>query len=370
MTHRSSRRTARIVASASALFLFTACGEGSLTVREPQAVDVSSAAVVVFDDRDRDLVWSNRDAAAPEATVIVHDQNISVRETLTPDADGRVELAIPDGVTDLVVEVNVSLEPAEGSERRVPVTVYASGSPGSTSLVPLSFGSCPSLDECPDVLLPDLVPLSQLPDSITGELAEDYPGPDQWYLDRETIPGSTLLRIATLTANLGEGPLIVTRGAVTTDLSSADVYQRLLTGTGTHVDVKTGSFTHHEEHEHVHLDAFEQLRLLDLEGNEVARSEKLSFCLTDVLAVDDDLVSEAPIRVDLEPWGCSAYEQGINAGFVDYYGPSLADQWIDITSVPSGTYVVEFTADPDNVLIESDETNNVSTLQIELDLEL
>lgn len=368
--------TRALLAAAIALTLAAtaACGDGGVTLREPPAIAAGNASVVVFQDLDGDQLWSDRDKVPDEAVVTIHDQNISIRETQPADRDGRVEVVVPDGVTDLVIEVDVSLAAAEGSDKPVPITVYSTGTPGSTTLVPLSSATCPDLDDCSGVLLPDLVALSELPEAmfdplnpeLNAELIEDYPGPSSWYLDRETQPGRTLLRIASLTANLGDGPLIVTRGAVTEDLSSAIVFQRLVTANGTYVDVETGSFTHHEGHDHVHLNAFEQLRLLDLNGVEVAASEKLSFCLTDVLETDRDLIDRSPIRVNLEPWQCSAYEQGINPGFADYYGASLDDQWIDVTSVPSGSYIVEFIADPDDVLIESDETNNVARLQIEL----
>ncbi len=85
----------------------------------------------------------------------------------------------------------------------------------------------------------------------------------------------------------------------------------------------------------------------------------MSFCLTDLLAVDPPARADGDVFLDLRPFDCGIYEQGINTGFADYYGADLPDQWIDVTGVPSGTYWVKLTVDPEGVLLESDKTNNV-----------
>lgn len=97
----------------------------------------------------------------------------------------------------------------------------------------------------------------------------------------------------------------------------------------------------------------------------VATGSKVSFCLTDVVAVPGH-PTPAPdaLKLDLPPMDCGPEEQGISAGFTDYYGPTLADQWIDVTDVPTGDYELVFTSDPDNVLIESDETNNAVSFSL------
>ena len=64
---------------------------------------------------------------------------------------------------------------------------------------------------------------------------------------------------------------------------------------------------------------FVELRLRSTAtGKVVARSDKLSFCLTDVqpIAPPDP---EPPVTLDLPPFECGADEQGINRGW-DAYG--------------------------------------------------
>jgi lysyl oxidase len=57
-------------------------------------------------------------------------------------------------------------------------------------------------------------------------------------------------------------------------------------------------------------------------------------------------------------------EQGIDAGWADVYNWFLADQFIDITGLPDGVYRLEVIADPNDTLLESDETDNARSTWI------
>lgn len=104
-----------------------------------------------------------------------------------------------------------------------------------------------------------------------------------------------------------------------------------------------------ECHGHYHFLGFAAYRLLSQSGATVATGRKVSFCLEDV-----------------EPWSATApreskYDcdaQGIQAGWSDIYDSGLEGQWIDVTTVAPGIYTLEVTLDPDNLLEESDNTNN------------
>ena len=52
------------------------------------------------------------------------------------------------------------------------------------------------------------------------------------------------------------------------------------------------------------------------------------------------------------------------AGWADVYSSNLSGQWIDITGVPAGTYVLEIVMDPMNLIDEADETNNTSRIHV------
>ena len=46
------------------------------------------------------------------------------------------------------------------------------------------------------------------------------------------------------------------------------------------------------------------------------------------------------------------------------YSANLSGQWIDVTDVAAGSYVLEITLDPLNVIDELDETNNVTLVNV------
>ncbi len=56
-------------------------------------------------------------------------------------------------------------------------------------------------------------------------------------------------------------------------------------------------------------------------------------------------------------WSCSE-NQGIRRGWADEYGAGLDGQWIDVTDVHAGVYVLEAEVNPERVFTELDHSNN------------
>ena len=56
--------------------------------------------------------------------------------------------------------------------------------------------------------------------------------------------------------------------------------------------------------------------------------------------------------------------QGISAGWADIYHRGLDCQWIDITGVPSGRYVLEVHVNPARVIHEGNYQNNVGRAEV------
>src|ERR1041385_9185045 len=118
-------------------------------------------------------------------------------------------------------------------------------------------------------------------------------------IEYDATTGRKLLRFSNTIANLGEGPMevIPTNNAAT---ATTDAYQRLYSH-DEHDNwqvantVKVGSFVFHPEHNHWHFEDFARYELHDVApdgsiGSTVlASSEKVSFCLTDYVAVDSSL---------------------------------------------------------------------------------
>jgi hypothetical protein len=117
------------------------------------------------------------------------------------------------------------------------------------------------------------------------------------------------------------------------------------------------NFEFHECHGHYHFLGFARYRLLDADGHEAAAGRKVSFCLLDTERWDQKAAARPRFN-------CSV--QGIQAGWGDTYDAGLPGQWIEIDGVPPGSYTLEVTMNPDGIIPESDLTNNIATVEVEI----
>src|SRR5262249_39804828 len=83
-------------------------------------------------------------------------------------------------------------------------------------------------------------------------------------------------------------------------------------------------------HGHYHISGFSNYQLLNLDGSIAAQGHKQAFCLEDLLKYNNDNKSN----------GYTCGDQGITSGWADWYFKQLSGQWIDITGVPEGDYIV------------------------------
>ncbi len=240
------------------------------------------------------------------------------------------------------VEAVANFAPVAGTVYRIQVK----GGTGGTGEFSLSWG----------VTGGGTLPL--LPDIISVEsVANSYM--HGWELDQNQIPGRTLLRVTTATANIGAGPLEL-RGST----ANPAVYQRVFRANGTWYERLAGTFSFHPDHGHLHFDGWLQFHLRAVTagngvGDIVAAGDKTSFAIIDLGSHDLSLPGAPSSSVYY-----SGLLQGISVGWRDIYSKTLTDQWIDVTNVPPGTYWLESAVDPDNRVQESDETNNVTRILI------
>lgn len=148
-----------------------------------------------------------------------------------------------------------------------------------------------------------------------------------------TITAGThkLLRFSTETRNIGTGDLV-------------------LGNPSTNPSFNWGSC-----HGHYHFNSFAQYRLLDANGQLVRTGHKVGFCLMDI--------SRHNSGANPSPrYTCS--NQGIQAGWADVYSSQLSGQWIVVTGLPAGNYILEVVVDPMGLIAESDETNNITRVNV------
>jgi len=82
-------------------------------------------------------------------------------------------------------------------------------------------------------------------------------------------------------------------------------------------------------HGHFHIRDFSVYELLDETGTLVVAGHKQGFCMEDSLKYDGGKSN-----------GYNCAFQGITSGWGDWYFKQLTGQWIDITGVPEGDYIV------------------------------
>jgi len=85
-----------------------------------------------------------------------------------------------------------------------------------------------------------------------------------------------------------------------------------------------------ECHGHYHNDGFSDYQLLNLDRTVAAPGHKQAFCLEDNLRYTNDAKRQFLT--------CSY--QGLSSGYGDWYYKQLSGQWIDITGVREGDYIV------------------------------
>jgi hypothetical protein len=109
-------------------------------------------------------------------------------------------------------------------------------------------------------------------------------------------------------------------------------------------------------HGHYHFSGYARYELLTTSGANVMTGRKQAFCLEDF----------APYSSDAGPAKFTCSYQGISVGWQDIYGKYLDCQWLDVTGVPAGNYLLRVTINPDQILTESDYSNNSATVPVRI----
>lgn len=189
------------------------------------------------------------------------------------------------------------------------------------------------------------------------------------------------LRFDQIIGNVGDGPMEL-RYEIEGLATSQRLNQRIYRSDGTFYDRQADTYEFHATHAHFHYKNFAQSHLYasneaGTKGELVRSGTKNGFCLIDVentwfgrkgdaskrytSCLPKDEEKESPSEE--VPLGTQV--NGISVGWADVYNWNLPDQYIEISGVADGYYLLETVADsPTNTLIESSEADNAGTVLI------
>ena len=204
------------------------------------------------------------------------------------------------------------------------------------------------------------------------------------------------LRFDQMLANEGDGPFEL-RYLVEGLGTQQQVRQRVYASDGTFSDFNVDTYEFHPTHAHFHYKNFGQALLYRLHPDgtmeKVRESRKNGVCMIDVentrFGLDDHgypYKGEAPRtyyptpRAGTETWGqrggCfvptdhdehgTYMVNGVSVGWADVYPWYLADQYIEISGVPDGLYVIETRVNPNRTVHETTYDDNTARATIRL----
>lgn len=238
-------------------------------------------------------------------------------------------------------------------------------------------------------LFPDLISLKpRNPQFRTSAYLFDVPvpsSPNGCYPEEMAEQGARrCLRFDQTIANVGDGPFEVRYrlDGVASDSTRALV-QRVYSSDGSVRDRFADTYVFHPAHAHFHYVNFARSHLWKAtpDGKRVGSrpirsSRKNGFCMVDVEQLHFGKRGDAP-RTYIPP-GCLAPTavdpesgevaaiSGISKGWADVYTWYLADQYIEVSGVPDGYYILQNVADQADTVKELDERNNSASALIKL----
>ena len=193
--------------------------------------------------------------------------------------------------------------------------------------------------------------------------------------------------------NFGDGPLEIHlypgKGTITDEGLAADIYQRIYSSDGKITQRVAGPAIFHHAHGHYHNLQWRTAALYERRpdgtlGDLVATMPEKGVCTVDVRNGRFGQRRDSPLVYgNTDPAPCvnpshqdpnpdaafpneSFIRSGISVGWADIYPWSLVDQYIDISNVRDGKYVIVAQVDAKNLIREKRETNNTVMACVEI----
>jgi Lysyl oxidase len=189
-------------------------------------------------------------------------------------------------------------------------------------------------------------------------------------IDRSS--GARLLRFTTEIVNVGAGRFAVSgRRSSTAFGVMSSVRQLLSYDDGSTGSLRTQAVMQYsgDGHDHWHIRDLQRYTLQRVgSSREVGRGAKSGFCFFDTHRYRPSLPG-APSSPQYH--GCGGQfsltvDMGLSVGWGDVYPWYLSFQWIDITGLPNGDYIVRVQADPYLYFTESTRANNATWTRIRI----
>jgi hypothetical protein len=225
------------------------------------------------------------------------------------------------------------------------------------------------------VLVP-AVPLTVAANATARPLLPDLGiAPIPTPLVTRTLTGVRFLRFTVSIANVGKGPIVVD-GARPRQGVPFTTWQKVMRSDGTSYRLPTPGaipvYNGSKEHGHWHIHGAARYELRPLGRKKPVRIRlKRGFCLFDSTQYELSLPGAPRVgRYPREGCGKKAdlrFEMGVSVGWKDDYFWRIPGQEMNITNLPNGRYRLYVTVDPRNWFLESNDGNNASWVDIEID---
>ncbi len=187
-----------------------------------------------------------------------------------------------------------------------------------------------------------------------------------------TTDGRRLLRFTSMIVNNGSGRFELSGTRADSTITTMSVTQRIWdSNPRIYTDIPTGATMQYsgDGHNHWHVLNLESYELDRTDnGVKVGTGAKTGFCFYDTTPYDLSLpgAPQSPVFTNCGIPSDLTIRMGLSVGWGDKYPWFLFGQYIDITGLSAGSYMLKATADASNWFSESNDTNNSTSVPIQL----
>jgi hypothetical protein len=192
---------------------------------------------------------------------------------------------------------------------------------------------------------------------------------------RPTAIGSQVyLTFGATFANVGAGPLVLRGHRASTAEPTMVADQVVKQSDGTEVTIPgVGGFAYDAEYRRWGFSPYISYELRSTSGAVIGTGPSLGFCVIDTANPNGVLPGEPPAKVYTESASCGknapsrlTVEEGISVGYANTHAAGKKGQLIDITTLPSGRYVLVHQVNVAGLLTEANTGNNASSALVEI----